>query len=176
MTTKVFTFACCLFGLAALINGAAFGAGAIVIVGDHQLEPNTAGQEILIYVDGDDAVQGLNFQIQIDDGVLPPGQTAPKITAVDITTDTIFGNSNNGSHGNLSESMVWARWTTTDEELSTATVTADGLLATVTIDTTGISGGVFDLTLDTLDGKTDWGGSPGVEPPELRDGSITVGE
>ena len=176
MTTKVFTFACCFMGLAAVINGTAFGAGTIIIVGDHQLEPNTAGQEVLIYVDGDDAVQGLNFQIQIDDGVLPPGQTAPKITAVDITTGTIFGSSNNGSHGDLSEPMIWARSTTTDEELSTATVTADGLLATVTIDTTGLSGGVFDLTLDTLNGKTDWGKSAGVEPPELQNGSITIGE
>ena len=72
--------------------------------------------------------------------------------------------------------MIWARSTTTDEELSTATVTADGLLATVTIDTTGITSGVFDLTLDTLNGKTDWGKSAGAEPPELRDGSINVGE
>ena len=63
--------------------------------------------------------------------------------------------------------QVWIQSTTTAE----GTATADGLLATLTIDTTGFLDGSFDLSLgNTLDGATDFAGLPA----DITDGSIRI--
>ena len=57
-----------------------------IVVGDHTLLPDTAGQQIEIFVTGDEQVQGLNFYIQVGDGGVPAGgsDVGPTIQDVDI--------------------------------------------------------------------------------------------
>jgi hypothetical protein len=65
---------------------------------------------------------------------------------------------------------------------ATGTVSANGLLATLVIDTTGFFGGTWNLSLGaTLSGPTDWAGSvfPGggnhpVDDPQIEDGHISI--
>ncbi len=75
---------------------------------------------------------------------LDPGRDGPTITAVDLKTDTIFAGVPDIAR-NLGSLPQIANWT-----LSLAdggSVAADGLLATVTVDTTGFLDGTWDLQL-----------------------------
>ena len=106
------------------------------------LSPDTPGQEIEIHVSGGDQIAGINFFLQVADGGPVEGGSisGPVITNVDILTGTIFDGNNNDDYGDgpgvslrRSKSQVWESLTDT----ASGTVKADGLLATVTIDTTG---------------------------------------
>src|SRR5690606_30031634 len=117
-------------------------AGQIFIdVGDHILLPNRAGQEVSIYVTGGTPVAGLSLNAQIADGYPDvPGSSidGPDITAIDVETDTIFDSNNTGAVIPVSGPQLAFRYITT----SSGTVPAEGLLATFTFDTTGVSSGV----------------------------------
>lgn len=146
-------------------------AEPIILVGDHALVGNQAGQKVLIYVSGGDAVEGLNLNVQIGDGGPPLGGTtiAPVITAVDFITGTIFDGNNNGQSDIATFPLFYAGSTTT----SKATVAADGLLATLTIDTTGFLFGSWALQLGNTDnGPTDFT----VVAASITDGTISVPE
>ncbi|MFV2067995.1 MAG: hypothetical protein ACC645_13560, partial [Pirellulales bacterium] len=143
-----------LWGLASCALGA-----SIVVVGNQALLPNTANQTIAINVMGSELVQGLNFRVQVEDGgPLPPAAgppTGPVITAVDLITGTIFDGNVSEQTDLLSLEQIWVQSVTTQS----GTVIADGLLASVTFDTTGFWQGSFQLALaDTLDGPTDFAG------------------
>jgi hypothetical protein len=128
---------------------------AVISVGDHVLSPNKAGQQVKIFVSGGVSVPGVNLECQVaDGGVAAGGKIAgPRITAVDILSSTIFANNNTGQRGGLIVPQVFEATTTT----STGNVITTGLLATLTIDTTGFSGGTFDLKLGgTVNGATDF--------------------
>jgi hypothetical protein len=126
-------------------------AGADVINAPNvTLLPNTANQIVTITVTGTTAVAGEDFFAQIGDGgVFNHGvNVRPVFTNVDILTGTIFGANNTGAtrDPNGPESahpLIWVDGTTTNS----GTVTDSGLLATLTIDTTGISSGTFPLLL-----------------------------
>jgi hypothetical protein len=84
-----------------------------------------------------------------------------------LLTGTIFEGNSTGQSDLLSLPQVWVQSTTT----AAGTVTAEGLLATLTIDTTGFLDGSFDLSLgDTRDGATDFAGLP----VDITDGSIRI--
>lgn len=144
-------------------------AGPIVVVGDFDLAPNTAGQTIQISVNGGDSVQGLNFNVQIGDGGTDVGGSdiAPRITDVDILSGSIFDGNNTGQSSLAGFDLFRAVTTTTNS----GSVSADGLLATLTIDTTGFGAGTWPLQLQTTAiGASDFAGVPMV----ITDGSITV--
>ena len=149
--------------------GAALAAAAgtdtpRIVVGSHVLEPNTPGQTIPIYVSGGWPVQGLNFNIQVADGGPLGGGTltAPVITDVDILTATIFAATNTGLRTDADPPagadpvpQHEYRGTTT----AAGTVSAEGLLATVTIDTTGFERGSWSLVMsNTINGSTNFAG------------------
>jgi len=149
----------------------------VIDVGHHVLLPDTPGQTFQVSVTGGDLVQGLNFNLQVADGGPEWGGVidGPAIEALDILTGTIFDGNNTGTvdldggppSGSDIAPQYEGRSTTTDS----GSVPASGLLATVTIDTTGFSSGTWDLFLsNTLNGPTDFAGLPA----SITDGSIRV--
>ncbi len=151
-------------------------ASPIVLVGSHNLLPELPDQSIEIYVAGGDLVQGLNFRIQVEDGGPHPPVTGlvpgPRITAVDLVSQTIFSTNNNGQLDVLRSPQIWVQSiTTSPATVPNDQVPAEGLLATVTFDTTGFSVGVYALMMSsTLDGPTDFAGVP----IDISDGSLRI--
>jgi hypothetical protein len=121
-------------------------SAAAINAGMHTLAPNMPGQQVQIQVTGGEAVSGIDLFVQVGDGGTTVGgdDTGPKITNVDLVTGTIFA-ANHTDVFTDPAPLIWGATTTTN----TGTVLANGLLATLTIDTTGIiSGGEFDLILN----------------------------
>lgn len=146
-------------------------ATSTIVVGDHDLLPNAPDQIINILVAGDDMVQGLNFNIQVADGgthaKVGGSIEGPHIQSVDLLTGTIFDGNNTGQVETLELPQVAAHTVTT----STGAVAANGLLARVTVDTSGFTDGSFGLYLrDTRNGPTDFAGVP----IQITDGSINI--
>lgn len=162
----------CLLVLALFVGclSSAAVAEISIDVGDYDLLPNTPDQQILVFVTGGDLVQGLDLNVLIADGGPEIGGVieSPAITNTDILTGTIFQNNNTGVIDlGVSLQQFDARSTTT----AAGTVAADGLLATLTIDTTGFFGGVFPLILSTTpNGPTAFAGVPA----RITDGSISI--
>ena len=124
----------------------------IIEVGTHALRPNTSGQEIQIGVSGGQLVAGLNLFVQVGDGGpelsdfgIPAGTDGPAITAVDVKTDTIFATVPDPQVDQPGIPQVATSTIAISEEGQA--VPADGLLATITIDTTGLFEGSWDLLL-----------------------------
>lgn len=159
-------------GLAATAHVAT--AGPIIDVGTHYLQADTPGQTIEIYVTGDGPeVQGLNFYVQIADGGLEAGGIidGPVLEDVDIIGEgTMFYDRNTGQTDSLSLPQISVQTTLIDS----GTVVALGVLARLTVDTTGFfEGEVFDLKLaDTRNGDTDFAGIP----IEIVNGLIVIPE
>lgn len=148
----------------------------VIVVGNYNLVENTPNQMVQIFVSGGQSVQGLDFSVQVADGGTSLGGTivAPKITNVDIFSGTIFAGNNNPSIPGISSNGQYALATTTT---AAGTVPADGLLATLTFDTTGFfaTGPVttFDLKLANLNGgatDTDFA----IIPASITNGSIHI--
>ena len=153
-----------------------------IIVGTHLLKPNLAGQSLPVYVTGGQLVSGVNLFVQIGDGGpelsdlgLPPGVDGPAVTGIDLKNGTLFQNVVDPPFVELTVPQVAfaaIAITAPNEQ-----VTANGLLATLTVDTTGLFGGVFALQLDQVlpmlgDGPfaTDFGGLP----IHITNGSLEV--
>jgi len=124
------------------LAGGAIAAPA-VDGGTYYLLPDQAGQQIQLHVTSDPAVdvQGFELYCQIDDGC---GAAGPTFEAADILNGTIFDGNNPGlfpgsyvQSGRLYQGVV----------TSSGTVEANGLLATLTISTAGITNGQYDLFL-----------------------------
>jgi autotransporter-associated beta strand protein len=142
-------------------------------VGSYYLLPNTAGQVRTIYVTGGGAVSGLNFNISVGNGINP--SNAPKITNVDVlgtaAQPTIFYANNKGQQDPYTDPSVYPYYETRQTTTATGTVTAAGLLALVTFDTTGVTTGSWGLSLTDPSGvPTDFAGVPAV----ITNGSITI--
>lgn len=160
--------------LAATVCGVALFAPAalaqpVLSFGDLELLANTADQEIQVFVTSDVAVQGLNFNVQIGDGgALAGGSTPNLVQGLDVLTGTIFEGNNNG----ISSSRIAADGLALDTiTTATGTVEANGLLGTLTIDTTGIDAGrSFTISTTTLNGPTDFAGIAATQ----ANGSLTV--
>jgi hypothetical protein len=123
---------------------------ASVDVGNHVLLANTPNQTITIQITGGEQVAGEDFFAQIGDGGAFNGgaNSKPVFTNVDIIAGTIFAGNNLGAFGdpavgNAAHPLIWDDGTVT----SSGSVTAAGLLATLTIDTTGLNSGSFPLSL-----------------------------
>lgn len=158
-------------------------ANAITItVGNHTLLANTPGQQVQIQVSGGEQVSGLNLYVQVGDGGpelvdfgLPPGVDGPAITAVDLTTGTIFA----GVSDTPFVIEAIPQYVSYSLAMLTpgSSVPAAGLLATLTIDTTGFAGGRWDLLLsDVLPGLGgDYDTDFAPTPATILNGSLSVG-
>ena len=124
---------------------APFASAAAINAGMHTLLPNMPGQQVQIQVTGGEAVSGIDLFVQVGDGGTTVGgdDTGPKITQLDLVTGTIFA-ANHTDVFTDPAPLIWGATTTT----TSGTVAASGLLATLTIDTTGITTGQFDLLLN----------------------------
>ncbi len=148
-------------------------AAPSIDAGSHYLLPNQANQEIQIFVVGEMLVQGLEFNIQIGEGI-----TGPVIQNVDILTGTIFAGSNDGIFPGffIDPHQAYVGTTTnvnTDVGFGKGFVMTFGLLATITLDTTGITSGEFDLVLtDVGEGATNFAGIQA----NLTNGTLTIPE
>jgi hypothetical protein len=131
----------CLFAF----SDAAATRAASVNVGTHFLAPNTSGQQVPILVTGGEPVSGVDLFVQVGDGGAAVGgdDTGPMITNLDLVTGTIFAGNNTGAFTDPTP-LIWGATTTT----TSGSIPANGLLATLTIDTTGILTGQFDLILN----------------------------
>lgn len=151
---------------------------AAIRVGDHVLLPNAPGQRVPVYISGGQSIQGVVLNVQIDDGYPDvPGSRAdgPNITAVDLANlETIFGGvANTGNNLMETREQIWVAGTAT----SSGTVTAEGLLAIVTLDTTGHyeTDGPWELRLaDTFNGDANLQGPTGQIRPVIENGEIRI--
>jgi len=150
------------------------------------LLPNTANQVISIQVTGGESIAGEDFYTQIGDGgsFLGGTDTKPAFTNVDVLGGTIFSPSNNGAYGdpngtppgsNAAHPLVWVDGTTT----LSGSLPANGLLATLTLDTTGLNSGTFPLRL-SVDGAlgpfdtTLWNAVGEAVPLSVTEGTLIV--
>lgn len=144
---KTYKIACA--ALAALLaSGVARAANPAITVGNNILLPNRAGQTVQLFVTGGQQVPGLDLFAWVAGGGTANGGTAgPVISNVNLTSGTIFAG-HNGGQVNISAlpTQAYSGYVTTDS----GTVAASGLLATLTIDTTGFNGGaIYPLRLNT---------------------------
>jgi hypothetical protein len=146
-------------------------ADPIIQVGDHNLLANTPGQALTISVTGGDLVEGLNLYLQIDDE-----NTGPKIQSIDVLTGTIFQGNNTGQTvqalnetGDLPYWMGYATVTT-----ASGNVAANGLLATVIVDTTGFTSGTWSLNANFNYGGDPYQSDFGPMLATSLNGSITI--
>lgn len=126
--------------------------GAVITVGNHVLLPNTPNQTITLSVSGGEEVAGLDLFVQIGDGGAFAGgaNSTPVFQNVDIITGTIFGSNNSGQSVDSTQAshpLIWDTGTTTN----TGTVAASGLLATITVNTTGFLTGSLPLIITGVD-------------------------
>ncbi len=135
-----------------------------IMVGDHPLLPNMADQTIEISVTGGDEVEGLDFFVQIGDGT-----DGPIISDLDVLIGTIFDGKNTGGSAVYQNDRTAAFVTTTPPGQM---ATTDGLLATVTVDTTGLmlGDGPWDLNLEFGTFTTAFA----TIPAEITNGSISI--
>ncbi len=155
--------------------------GAPVIdLGEIMLLPDTPGQVFAIDVKGGHEIQGAVLNIQIEGGYPDvPGSDVdgPNITNVELAAaGTVFGNvPNSGNNFIATREQMWVVGTSATD----GTVVADGVLAYVTIDTSGWFGGdgPWQLRLaDTFNGDTNLQSPDGQIAPIITNGSIRIDE
>ncbi|MFC1758877.1 hypothetical protein ACFL2H_08925 [Planctomycetota bacterium] len=137
-----------------------------------------------IFVGGRQSVAGINLFAQVGDGGperidlgLSAGTDGPAITAIDLKGSSIFSTVPDVPFYDLAIPQV--AFGTIALQQPDAFVVADGLLATLTVDTTGFFAGTFDLLLGDLlpsspDGAlhSDFAGLPIA----ITNGSIEIAE
>ena len=151
---------------------------ASINVGNWTLAPNTPGQQIPITITGGEPVQGVVLNVQVADGypdVIGSSINGPDITAIDLVDPgTLFGGVGNTGTNPIAESpQMWVVGTST----TSGTVPADGILAWVTIDTTGFlaGSGPWPLLLkDTFNGDTNFQTVAGQLIPTIENGWILL--
>ena len=153
-------------------------AAPVISGGTYYLEPRQTGQplqDLTISVSGGDAVAGVEFFAQIEDGGAVNGgsNTKPTITAIDlIGAGKVFVG---GLGSNPQSPGPLIRW---DDVTVPSTVPAAGTLATVTIDTIGAAGGSYTLRLQNVYSSVYSGGLntnfPYSPTPTINDGRIVI--
>jgi len=144
-------------------------ATLIVDVGDNELQPSMADQVVEVRVSGGDNIDGMDFNARIGNG--SDGNWAPKFTALDLLTGTIYASGNNGQYGDdLRDHVAIA---STDVQ---APVAGSGLIARLTIDTTGFTSGAWPLILSGAGGLSDPTVFYAASPPSatIIDGWIRI--
>ncbi len=140
--------------LVILMVTAARAQALSIVVGKHKLLPNTPGQRIAIYVTGGELVNGMSLSVSVNNGGAEyGGKPGPLITGIDVDAGPTIWNQHPGHNppSISNEGQLWnVNFLTVDGYVS-----AEGLLATLKIDTTGffgehtleLSGGTISETL-----------------------------
>ena len=155
----------------------------VITVGDHALLPDTPGQEVPIYVSGNEQISGVQLFAQVGDGGPELGGTlGPAIADVDMVTGTIFEHDAYVGGDPYLAPQAYVGFV--GLETPDTTVTADGLLLTLIIDTTNLhaddDANPWDLKLtDTVDTPTELligvlGANATVVPATINNGTITI--
>jgi len=172
---------------AALLLSAATSAqaSATLNVGDHFLLPNTPGQNVDIFVTGNDVILGVLVDAQIADGGPLAGGTilAPTFSANLLAPGTIFAPYNTQQEdfalGQFGHEIAFIGLATDVHR----TAVDNGLLVRLTFDTTGFTSGTWPLLFaGTLNGDSSFlpssvstsFGLPVVPPTQITNGSITI--
>lgn len=137
---------CIGYGFGAIVSALALsGAQAATITVDADGVGVGPGQVISVNVSGTEQVAGLNFYLQLGDGGVFVGgsETAPVITGVDLITNTIFASNHTTPTADTVEPLAYAGGVTTNS----GTVLANGLMATITVDTSSLQGNSFTMRL-----------------------------
>ena len=143
---------------------------AAIAVGDWLVPAGETAWTIPIRATGGDRVDGINFNIQIEDGLKSPGEAGPVFTGLDIVQGTIFAGKNTGSWDH--HVLDWLAWDWTDINPA-ETVYADGVIGYVTVNTVDCPSGTWDLVMsETLNGPTDFAGMRAA----IVNGTITVSQ
>ena len=158
-----------------ILLATATSRGAVINVGERLLEPDQPGQTIEIRVSGGEAVSGVNFYVLLDDGGPAAGASEPVdgpiISDVNLTDGTIFDGNHNTQVSPTEAPWVWTSNVTTQS----GTVTADGVLATITFNTTGLHEGSWPLRLmDPLGAETNF--VPGSVSTTVNHGTVHIPE
>lgn len=119
---------------------AASSASALEIdIGHHVVVPNMPGQKIGIYATGGELVNGISLSVAINGGgKAHGGKPGPLITNIDVDAGPTIWNQPPGHNppSVFNDGQLWnVNFLTTGGYVS-----ADGLVATVTVDTTGYFG------------------------------------
>ncbi|MEM1224666.1 MAG: hypothetical protein AAGJ40_03160 [Planctomycetota bacterium] len=157
-----------------MVCGVPCFADIVIDIGNPVLLPDTPDQVISIQSSGGEQVAGVNFNLQID----PVVGVSPEITGLDIVgPGTIFTSSNTGQTGTtIGEldpiNLASFQFALASATTTSGTVSSDGVLGFVTLDTTGIFGGSFVINMDsTFNGPTDFAPTP---VNTFLGGSLTV--
>lgn len=152
-------------------------ASPVISVQTHCLAPEMSAQAIAITVQGADMVTGFNLLAQIGDGM--GANPEPVFDAVDFTggmwdvhANTIMG------QGVIDGYEQYAQASVIFSEVG-AEVVASGVAVILLVDTTGFSGGSFDLMLSATDiGKdSDFVVSGGGSlAPSITNGTIIISQ
>ena len=141
--------------------------------------------DFIVTGDGD-PVQGVVFNVQVADAYPDGGGIidGPNIQDIDlVASGTVFGDAPFGNYGNefpTKFEQIWLGGTSVKEDTdpaTTITVAADGLLAILTVDTTGFfpGDGPWELNLyDTLNGTVNFQSPSGHIIPTITDGWIKI--
>lgn len=144
-----------LLALAALA-AAQVAQAASIVVGTHTLLPNTPGQVIDIVGTGGEALGGMNFYASVGDGGpdLGGADLLPLMSSVDIIgAGTIFGANNTGQiggsfvTGSFGQDIGPGLYAAANTTTSSGSVPFAGVIARLTIDTTGIQAGANDILI-----------------------------
>ena len=136
--------------------GRAASSSLVIDVGFHTILPNQSYQEIPIRIRGGTPMAGMNFGVALSRFESESRGRTPSIRSVDLVggiAPTIF-TSNHREARSLGRDAHRAFYSVTTE---VGVVLAEGLLATVVVDTTGIGSGQFMLSVGGSTGH--WDGS-----------------
>ena len=160
-----------IFATMLLISSASAAMAApMIVAGNHVLLPNTAGQKIMIMTSGEegDEFQGVNLHLAIGDG-------GPIVTGIDlIGPDTLLFGNNMGQYGYFDPLFdAPTRQPAMTATTAAGTIGPNGVIAVLTLDTTGIAPGQYSLSLTHPEiGPSDL--PVFFETTILQDGFLTV--
>jgi len=153
-----------------------------IVVGNHNLLPNQAGQSVPLLVSGIGAneVNGITLSVMVNDGGIAYGGTpGPIITGMDFDSGPTIWVPPSVPSGHNAPATFF------DNQLASANfltvsgfvTVANGLVATLIIDTTGFGPGVYDLqllgfALEENVGNTGFIGN--ITAESITNGTITI--
>ncbi len=145
-------------GFFILVIAALPASAAVINIGTQYLEPNEAGQTFQVFVSSPAQTAVLmSLDLQVGDGGPDFGGTlGPAISNADVLTGTVFGAQPNAGDEGWSASnpgvypQVWRSMVLTENSVDPMDPLApeadlNGLIATVTVDTTGFGSGTWNL-------------------------------
>lgn len=161
---------CGLAAVSPLLLSSVSLANVTVSVGPHIVQAGKTNETVTLLVTSGDMVDALNISAQI--GIWDSGDlyvaTGPIITRMELVSGTIVDGAIDPA---FAQSTMLASRLWTNSFLADNAVAANGVLATLTLDTTGLSSGIYELRLmQTTNGDSDFG----ITSAMITNGSVEV--